>query len=87
MDRLFGMLRYSKQALIVFVAAMVEVVFVLAVGIFDIVQFVLVKNNSAKLSPAFVPMNIALAVVVGVSFLLIVAMFVTKIVKGKKNES
>ena len=73
--------------MIVFIVAMIEVVFVLAVGIFDIVQFALVKNNSAKLSSAFVPMNIALVVVVGVSFFVVVTMFVAKIVKGKKNES
>ena len=87
MNRLFGLMRYNKQAFIVFVAVMVEIAFVLGVVIFDVVQFVLVKSNSAKLSPAFVPMNIALVVVVGLSLVAIIIMFVAKIVKGKRNES
>lgn len=87
MKRLFGMMRYNKQALIVFIAAMVEIAFVFAVVIFDIVQFILVKNNSAKLSPAFVSINIVLIVVVCVSLIAAATMFVIKIIKGKKNES
>lgn len=80
-------MRYNKQALFVFIGLMIELVFVLGVVIFDIVQFVITNNNSAKLSPAFVPLNIALVVVVGVSLLAVVTMFVIKIIKGKRNES
>ena len=87
MSRLFGMMRYNKQALFVFIGFMIEVAFVLGIVIFDIVQFVIINNNSAKLSPAFVPLNIALVVVVGLSLIAIITMFVIKTVKGKKNES
>jgi hypothetical protein len=73
MNRFFGMMRYSKQALIVFIAFMVELAYVLGVVIFDLVQFILVKNNSAKLSPAFVPVNISLIVVINVSLFVIVS--------------
>ena len=86
MSRFFGMMRYSRQALIVFIALMVELAFVLGVAIFDLVQFILINNNSAKLSPAFVPLNILLVVVVGLSLIMAITMFVIKIVKGKKNE-
>ena len=87
MSRLFGMMRYNKQLLIVFIVSLVDIFFVLTVGVFDVVQLVQISQNSAKLSPAFVPLNIALAVVVGVTLLLVVLMFVIKIIKGKKNES
>ena len=87
MNRLFGMMRYNKQLLIVFIVSLVDIFFVLTVGVFDVVQLVQISQNSAKLSPVFVPLNIALAVVVGVTLLLVVLMFVIKIIKGKKNES
>lgn len=86
MNRLFGMMRYNKQLLIVFIFAIVDICFVLGVGIFDIVQLIVTNSNSAKLSPVFVPLNIALIVVVGITILLVTAMFVAKIIKGKKNE-
>lgn len=86
MNRFFGMMRYSKKTLIVFVALMVELAFVLGVAIFDIIQFILINKNSAKLSPLFVPINISLIVVVGLSLLIVNSMFVIKIIKGKKNE-
>jgi hypothetical protein len=79
-------MRYSKKTLIVFVALMVELAFVLGVAIFDMIQFILINKNSAKLSPLFVPINISLIVVVGLSLLTVISMFVIKIIKGKKNE-
>ena len=87
MNRLFGMLRYSKQLLIVFIVSIIDISFILGVAIFDIVQLVQVKNNSVSLSPSFIPMNIALIVVVGLSLILVCSMFVIKLIKGKKNES
>ena len=86
MNRFFGMMRYSKKTLIVFVAFMAELAFVLGVAIFDMIQFILINKNSAKLSPLFVPINISLIVVVGLSLLTVISMFVIKIIKGKKNE-
>lgn len=86
MNRFFGMMRYSKKTLIVFVALMVELAFVLGVAIFDMIQFILINKNSAKLSPLFVPINISLIVLVGLSLLTVISMFVIKIIKGKKNE-
>ena len=87
MNRLFGMMRYNKQLLIVFIAFVVEVCFVFGVVIFDIIQLIMISKNAVKLSTAFVPLNLALIVVVGVSLLAVIAMFVIKIIKGKNNES
>lgn len=87
MNRLFGMLRYNKQWLVVFIVFAVEICFAVMVGIFDIVQLLILKNNAAKLSPAFVPLNIILAALVGLSLILMIIMFIIKTVKGNKNES
>ena len=87
MNRLFGMMRYNKQLLIVFIVSLVDLCFVLAVGIFDLIQLIQISRNSAKLLPAFVPLNISLLVVVGITLLLVALMFSIKIIKGKRNES
>lgn len=87
MSRFFGMMRYNKQLLIVTIISIIDAIFVLGVGVFDIIHVVQVTKNSASLSPAFIPINIALIVVVAVSLLAILTMFVIKIIKGKNNES
>lgn len=87
MNRFFGMMRYNKQLLVVAIVSLVDAIFVLGVGIFDIIHVVQVTKNSAKLSPAFIPINVALIVVVAASLLAILTMFVIKIIKGKNNES
>ncbi|MBR3885028.1 MAG: hypothetical protein IKJ33_00985 [Clostridia bacterium] len=87
MNRLFGMMRYNKQLLVVFILSIVDAVFVLGVGVFDIVQVIQVTKNAVSLSPLFVPINIALVAVVAVSLIAITVMFVIKIIKGKNNES
>lgn len=87
MNRLFAMLRYNKQLLVVFIVAVVEICFFAGVAIFDIVQIIILNKNSAMLSPVFVTINIVLIAVVCVNLLLITSMFVIKIIKGKKNES
>lgn len=87
MNKLFGMMRYNKQLLVVFIISVIDAIFVLGVGIFDIIQVVQISKNSASLTPAFIPINIALIVVVAVSLLTITAMFVIKLIKGKNNES
>lgn len=86
MNRLFGMFRYNKQLLIIFIVAIIEICFVVSVGVFDVIQIVILNRNAAKLSPVFVPLNIALAISVGICLVLIITMFVIKVVKGKKNE-
>lgn len=86
MNRFFGMMRYNKQLLIVSIISLVDAVFVLGVGIFDIIHVIQVTKNSASLSPAFIPINVALIVVVAVSLLAILTMFVIKMIKGKNNE-
>ena len=86
MSRFFGMMRYNKQLFVVAIVSLVEALFVLGVGIFDIIHVVQVTKNSASLSPAFIPINVALIVVVAVSLLAILTMFVIKMIKGKNNE-
>jgi hypothetical protein len=87
MNRFFGMMRYNKQLLIVTIISIIDAIFVLGVGMFDIIHVVQVTKNSASLSPVFIPINVALIVVVAVSLLAILTMFVIKIIKGKNNES
>ena len=87
MSRFFGMMRYNKQLLVVTIVSIIDAIFVLGVGIFDIVHVIQVTKNSASLSSNFIPINIALIVVVGVSLLAVLAMFVIKLIKGKNNES
>jgi hypothetical protein len=87
MSRFFGMMRYNKQLLIVTIISIIDAIFVLGVGVFDIIHVVQVTKNSASLSPVFIPINVALIVVVAVSLLAILTMFVIKIIKGKNNES
>lgn len=87
MNRFFGMMRYNKQLLIVAIVSLLDAIFVLGVGIFDIIHVVQVTKNSASLSPVFVPINVALIVVVAISLLTILTMFVIKLIKGKNNES
>ena len=87
MSRFFGMMRYNKQLLIVTIISIIDAIFVLGVGVFDLVHMVQVTKNSASLSPVFVPINVALIVVVAASLLAILTMFVIKIIKGKNNES
>lgn len=87
MNRFFGMMRYNKQLLIVTIVSIIDAIFVLGVGLFDIIHVVQVTKNSASLSPVFIPINIALIVVVAISLLAILTMFVIKLIKGKNNES
>lgn len=87
MSRFFGMMRYNKQLLIVTIISIIDAIFVLGVGVFDLIHVVQVTKNSASLSPVFIPINVALIVVVAVSLLAILTMFVIKIIKGKNNES
>ena len=87
MNRLFGMMRYNKQLLIVFIVAIFEIVFALGVLVFDIIQLLLVKNNAAKLATAFVSLNISLIVISVLTFALLFSMFLVKYFKGKRNES
>lgn len=87
MSRFFGMMRYNKQLLIVTIISIIDAIFVLGVGLFDLVHVVQVTKNSASLSPVFIPINVALIVVVAASLLAILTMFVIKIIKGKNNES
>lgn len=87
MNRLFGMMRYNKQLLIIFILSIIDAIFVIGVGVFDIVQVMQVSKNAVSLSPLFVPINIALIAVVAMSLIATIVMFVIKIIKGKNNES
>ena len=87
MSRFFGMMRYNKQLLIVTIVSIIDAIFVLGVGVFDIIHMVQVTKNSASLSPVFIPINVALIVVVAAGLLAILTMFVIKIIKGENNES
>lgn len=86
MNRLFAMLRYSKALKIILICAIIDLCFILGISIFDIVQLLLVQNNPAKLSTLFVPLNIALVVLSGLSICLIIAGIVLIKCREKRNE-
>ena len=86
MNRFFGMLRYSRQLLVVSILFLIEVCFVLAVGVFDVIQLVITRTNASKLSSAFIPLNITAIVVVAITLFAVSIMFVIKCIKGRNNE-
>ena len=86
MSKFFSKMRYNKQLLIAFIFGIINLCFVVAVTIFDIVQVILVLKNSVNLTELFKPLNIALIIVVCIDLLIASLMFVVKVIKGKKNE-
>lgn len=86
MNRLFAMFRYSKKLLVLFVCLCVDVCAIAGLCLFDIIQFVLIVNNSAMLSKAFLPLNIALIVLVCLNVALFVTIFILKKHQEKKDE-
>ena len=86
MNRLFAMFRYSKKLLVLFICLCVDVCAIVGLCVFDIVQLVLIKNNSAMLSKAFLPLNITMIVLVCLNVAFFVTIFILKKHQEKKDE-
>ena len=86
MAKIFARLKYNKKLLALAIIAIIDVCMVLRICVFDVVEMIVISNNSAKLSKLFLPLNIVLIVLVAVSLLTIVTFFVCRLVKERKNE-
>lgn len=86
MAKIFARLKYNKKLLALAIIAIIDVCMVLGICVFDVVEMIVISNNSAKLSKLFLPLNIVLIVLVAVSLLTIVTFFVCRLVKERKNE-
>lgn len=83
MRRFFAMMRYDKRLLIVAISLIVDVVLVLALGVFDVVQLIQIRNNSAMISSAFIPVNFIL---IGLAIANMVALISFIIFKRRKEK-
>ena len=87
MRRFFAMLRYSKKLLIITIATLIDVLLMLGLIVFDVVQFALLKNNSAMLSAAFIPINIVLIVLAGLNLIAVIGFMIYRKRKETSNEA
>ena len=87
MRRFFAMLRYSKKMLAFTICAVIDFCVMLGLIIFDVVQYVSVKNNAASLSSAFISVNIVLIVWAVMNISVIFGFVFYKKRKEKLNDS
>ena len=87
MRRFFAMLRYSKKLLIITIATLIDVLLMLGLIVFDVVQFALLKNNSVMLSAAFIPINIVLIVLAGLNLIAVIGFMIYRKRKETSNEA
>ena len=87
MRRFFAMLRYSKKLLIIAIVTLIDVLLMLGLIVFDVVQFALLKNNSAMLSAAFIPINIVLIVLAGLNLIAVIGFMIYRKRKETSNEA
>ncbi len=86
MNRFFAMLRYSKKLRIIAIFVLLDFLLIVGALIFDIIELLKAINNSASLSLAFLPINIALIALCAVNIISIIIFIVTKKLKEKKYE-
>ena len=87
MNNFFSKLSYDKKLRTFFIFTVVDLMLMLALIIFDIIQFVTIKSYPNKLSNLFVPLNIALIVLAIGTITILIIMLVKKIITEKrKNE-
>lgn len=86
MIRFFAMLRYDKNRVKFLVAGIVDLLIILGFTIFDIIELIVINKNSAKISPAFVGVNIAFIIFVSLNLLALITLFVIRKLKEKRNE-
>lgn len=87
MNKFFSKLSYDKKLRTFFIFMIVDLMLMLALIIFDIIQFVTIKSDPNKLSNLFVPLNIALIVLaIGTITILIIMLVKKNITEKRKNE-
>ena len=87
MRRFFAMLRYSKKMLAFTICAVVDFCVLLGFIIFDVMQYVGIKNNAASLSSSFISINIVLIVLAVMNIAVIFGFVFYKKRKEKLNDS
>lgn len=65
---------------------MLDLLVILGIIVFDIVQSILIKQNHASLSSAFIPLNITLISLVLINLIFIITFIIIKRHKEKNNE-
>lgn len=86
MSRFFAMLRYSRKLRILAICGLIDLIVVLGFAIFDVVELVMVLGNSASLSLAFLPINIAFIALCAANIIALIVFVITKKLKEKKYE-
>ena len=82
MRRFFAMMRYSKVLLILSICFAVELVLILGLCTFDIVQMIQMANNSVAVSSLLINANIVLISISALNLLALVVFLIIKKVKG-----
>lgn len=86
MRRFFAMMRYSKRLLVATICLVVDICLILGLCVFDIIQFVQIRKNSALLSPVFIQVNIALLVLAGINLILLIIFVILRRKKERLDE-
>ena len=81
MRRFFSMLRYSKKLLVLSICLGVELLIILGLCIFDLVQMIQISQNSVLISGSFVVLNIVL---ISLVVLNLIALIVFTIIEKNK---
>ena len=72
MNRLFGMMRYNKKLILLFVSGVLDLILIGGICVFDLVEFLIIKDNHAAISSLFLPLNILLIVLLVCSIIAII---------------
>lgn len=86
MNRFFAMLRYDKKLLWLFIAGIIDLLIILGFVAFDVIQLIIISENSAKISSVFVGVNIAFIIFVSLNLLMLITLFVIRKLKEKRDE-
>lgn len=86
MRRFFAMMRYSKKLAVVSICLLVDVCLVLGLSVFDIVQLIQIRSNSAMLSPAFIPVNFILMALAVANLVALISFIIFKRKKERQDE-
>ena len=86
MRRFFAMMRYNKKLLAITICLLIDLIVILGLCVFDIIQLINISKNSATISSAFVVVNIVLISLMVLNFIILVATIVVKRHKEKEYE-
>lgn len=86
MNKLFAMFRYSKKLLVISISLMFDLLLIIGLVAFDVIQLILITKNHAMLSGLFLPLNILLIILASINLILVVSFVIIKKLKEKSNE-